>query len=145
MNTAVRSLLGAVSLLALVGIRYPLKMLPVLFFEIVWKAIWILSFGLPLWRRGLLTGDFAETMFNCLTTVIILPFIPWDYVYRNYIKPRATRGAAKSEGKRIKDAGLRPAISLGSQKRRHDSRLLTPDSSADVLFSIVKPSDLILH
>ena len=86
MNTAVRSLLGAVSLLALVGVRYPLKMLPVLFFEIVWKAIWILSFGLPLWRKGLLTGDFAETMFNCLTMVIVLPFIPWDYVYRNYIK-----------------------------------------------------------
>ena len=86
MNTAVRSLLGAVSLLALIGILYPLKMLPILFFEIVWKVIWILSFGLPLWRKGLLTGDFAETMFNCLTTVIIVPFIPWDYVYRNFIK-----------------------------------------------------------
>ena len=86
MNTAVRSLLGAVSLLALIGILYPLKMLPILFFEIVWKVIWILSFGLPLWRKGMLTGDFAETMFNCLTTVIIVPFIPWDYVYRNYIK-----------------------------------------------------------
>jgi hypothetical protein len=85
MNTAVRSLLGAVSLLSLLGLRYPLKMLPILFFEIIWKAIWILSFGLPLWRKGLLTGDFAETMFNCLATVIILPFIPWDYVYRNYI------------------------------------------------------------
>ena len=89
MNTAVRSLLGAVSLLALIGIRYPLKMLPILFFEIVWKVIWILSFGLPLWRKGMLTGDFAETMFNCLTTVIIVPFIPWDYVYRNYIKARS--------------------------------------------------------
>ena len=76
MNTAVRSLLGGVSLLALIGIRYPLKMLPILFFEIVWKVIWILSFGLPLWRKGILTGDFAETMFNCLTTVIIVPFIP---------------------------------------------------------------------
>ena len=86
MNTAVRSLLGAVSLLALIGILYPLKMLPILFFEIVWKVIWILSFGLPLWRKGMLTGDFAETMFNCLTTVIIVPFIPWDYVYRHYIK-----------------------------------------------------------
>jgi hypothetical protein len=86
MNTAVRSLLGAVSLLALLGLRYPLKMLPILLFEVVWKAIWIISFGIPLWRQGLLTGDYAETMFNCLTTVIIIPFIPWDYVYRNYIK-----------------------------------------------------------
>jgi hypothetical protein len=85
MNTAVRSLLGGVSLLALLGLRYPLKMLPVLLFELVWKAIWIFFFGLPLWRKGLLTGDLAETMFNCLTTVILVPMIPWDYVYRHYI------------------------------------------------------------
>ena len=85
MNTAVRSLLGAVSLLSLLGLRYPLMMLPILLFELTWKAIWILSFGLPLWRQGLLTGDFAETMFNYLTTVIIIPFIPWDYVYRHYV------------------------------------------------------------
>ena len=86
MNTAVRSLLGAVSLLSLVGLRYPLRMLPILLFELTWKVIWIVSFGLPLWRKGLLTGDFAETMFSCLATVVIVPFIPWDYVYRHYIK-----------------------------------------------------------
>src|ERR1041384_6412555 len=80
MNTAVRSLLGGVSVLALVGLRYPLKMLPILFFEFVWKTIWIVSFGLPLWRKGLLTGDFAETMFNCLTMVIFIPIMPWRYI-----------------------------------------------------------------
>ena len=86
MNTAVRSLLGAVGLLAFVGIRYPLKMLPILIFEFVWKTIWIISFGLPLWRQGLLTGDFAETMFNCLTMVIFIPLIPWDYIWKTYIR-----------------------------------------------------------
>ena len=86
MNTAVRSLLGAVGLLALVGIRYPLKMLPILIFEFVWKTIWIISFGLPLWRQGLLTGDFAETMFNCLSMVIFIPIMPWDYIWKNYIR-----------------------------------------------------------
>jgi hypothetical protein len=86
MNTAVRSLLGAVCLLAGVGLRYPLKMLPILLFELVWKTIWIVSFGLPLWLKGHLTGDFAETMFDCLTTVILVPLIPWGYVFRNYIK-----------------------------------------------------------
>src|SRR4051794_23114796 len=62
MNTAVRSLLGAVCLLSLLGLRYPLRMLPVLLFELLWKTIWIVFFGIPLWRKGLLTGDFAETM-----------------------------------------------------------------------------------
>ena len=85
MNTAVRSLLGGVCLLAALGLRYPLKMLPVLLFELVWKTIWILSFGLPLWRKGMLTGDFADTMFNCLFSVLLIPLIPWGYVYRTYI------------------------------------------------------------
>ena len=33
MGSVVGSVLGAISLLALLGIRYPLKMLPLLFFE----------------------------------------------------------------------------------------------------------------
>lgn len=85
MNTAVRSLLGGVSVLALFRLRYPLKMLPVLFFEFVWKTIWIISFGLPLWRKGLLTGEFADAMFNCLAMVIIIPLMPWGYIYRTYL------------------------------------------------------------
>jgi hypothetical protein len=39
--------LAAISLLALLGIRYPLKMLPLLFFEFLWKAVWVLGWGLP--------------------------------------------------------------------------------------------------
>ena len=35
MNGVVRSMLGTVCFLAFLGIRYPLKMLPVLFFELV--------------------------------------------------------------------------------------------------------------
>jgi hypothetical protein len=45
-------LLGAFALLALLGIRYPIKMLPLLFFEFVWKSIWVLAFGLPLLLSG---------------------------------------------------------------------------------------------
>ena len=38
-GTVVGSVLGAISLLALLGIRYPLKMLPLLFFELLWKVL----------------------------------------------------------------------------------------------------------
>src|SRR5215217_3116496 len=45
-DSVILSVLGATALLAVLGIRYPLKMLPLLFFEFVWKFIWILAFGL---------------------------------------------------------------------------------------------------
>ena len=38
MYGVVQCVLAAVSLLALLGLRYPLQMLPLLFFEIVWKS-----------------------------------------------------------------------------------------------------------
>jgi hypothetical protein len=88
----VRSLLGAVVLLAALGIRYPLKMLPLLFFELVWKSIWILSFGLPLWAAHQLDPDTRETMKACLMGIVLFPLvIPWRYVLANYVKAPGDR------------------------------------------------------
>lgn len=83
----VRSLLGGVSLLAALGIRYPLKMLPLLFYEFVWKSIWILAFGLPLWSAHRLDPDSQETLKACLMGVVLVPLVmPWRYVLANYVK-----------------------------------------------------------
>jgi hypothetical protein len=88
----VRSILGAVSLLALFGIRYPLKMLPLMFFELLWKSIWILSFGLPLWSAGQLDPETRETMKACLMGVVLFPLvIPWGYVIASYVRAPADR------------------------------------------------------
>lgn len=82
----IRALLGAVGLLAALGIRYPLRMLPLMIFELTWKTIWILAFGLPLWLRGGLEGAYAATMFdNGVGLAILLVVMPWGYVYRNYV------------------------------------------------------------
>ncbi len=92
MRGVVRSLLGAVSLLAILGIRYPLKMLPLLFFELVWKSIWILSFGLPLWSAHKLDPDTRETLNACLMGIVLFPLvIPWRYVLVNYLKAPGDR------------------------------------------------------
>src|SRR5919199_438591 len=66
MGAVVRSVLGAVSLLAVLGIRYPLKLLPLLFFELLWKSIWVLAFGLRLWSAHRLGPDTAETLNDCV-------------------------------------------------------------------------------
>jgi len=92
LNTVVRSVLVAVSLLALLGVRYPLKMLPLLFFELLWKTIWVLVFGLPLWSAGRLDPNSRETLFACLMGVVLVPLvIPWGYVLRQYINAPGDR------------------------------------------------------
>jgi hypothetical protein len=86
------SLLGAVWLLAFVGLRYPLRMLPLLMFEFVWKAIWLFDFGLPQRWSGQLPPTFAEDFWDIAMGVVLMPLvIPWGFVYRHYVKQAANR------------------------------------------------------
>ena len=86
------SLLGAVWVLAFVGLRYPLQMLPLLMFELVWKTIWLVDFGLPQWSSGQTPPTFAEDFQAIAAGVILMPLvIPWGYVYRHYIKQPSDR------------------------------------------------------
>ena len=85
------SLLGAVSILAFLGIRYPLKMLPVLFFELIWKSIWLIAVALPLWSADQMDPENLETAQNCLMGIIVPLVIPWPYVWAHYVKLRGDR------------------------------------------------------
>ena len=86
-GTVVGMFLGALSLLALLGIRYPLKMLPLLFFELLWKVMWVLMWGLPLWWTQQLGPDSQETFISTLVGVVLVPLvIPWGYVFNQYVK-----------------------------------------------------------
>jgi len=85
-------LLSSVALLALLGLRYPLKMLPLLLFELIWKATWVMTIGLPVRSAGLLEGAFRETWFaNVMGLVIFSLAIPWGYVVRTYIREAGDR------------------------------------------------------
>ena len=85
------SLLGAVWVLAVLGLRYPLEMLPVLMFEFVWKLIWMIAYGLPQWSSGQQPPTFAEDFVNIGTGAILLFVIPWGYAWRHYVKRPAAR------------------------------------------------------
>ena len=87
MGSVVGSVLGAISLLAVLGIRYPLKMLPLLFFEFLWKSMWVVGWGLPLWFTQQLGPAAGETLFACLMGVVLVPLVmPWGYVLKQYVK-----------------------------------------------------------
>lgn len=81
------SLLGGVWLLAIVGLRNPLQMLPVLLFEFAWKSIWFVGYGLPQWYSGQAPPTFPDDFTAIALGVILMPIIiPWGYVYRHYLK-----------------------------------------------------------
>jgi len=97
MAGVVRSLLGALAILALLGLRYPLKMLPLLLFELIWKLIWVLAFGLPLWLNHRLDDNTSETLSSCLMGVILVPLaLPWGYVIRHYWSAAGDRWSRSS-------------------------------------------------
>ena len=87
----IASLLGALWLLAFLGLRYPLEMLPLLMFELAWKLVWMIAYGLPQYSAGRLPPTFAEDFFNIGFGVILMPLvIPWSYVWRRYGKRPGT-------------------------------------------------------
>ena len=91
-GTVVGSVLGAISLLALLGIRYPVKMLPLLFFELLWKVLWVVGWGLPLWLSQQLGPAAQETLISTLMGVVLVPLaIPWGYVLRQYVQAPGDR------------------------------------------------------
>jgi hypothetical protein len=86
-STVIRSLLGALALLSVLGLRYPLKMLPLLLFELLWKVIWVVAFALRMWLAGGLDDYASETLFACMMGVVLVPIVmPWGYVFRHYFK-----------------------------------------------------------
>lgn len=86
------SLLGALWLLAFLGLRYPLQMLPLLLFEFAWKSIWLVDFGLRQWSSGQRPASFDDDFFAIVMGVVLMPLvIPWGYFFRRYVMQRADR------------------------------------------------------
>jgi hypothetical protein len=94
-------MLGGFSLMAAIGLRYPLQMLPVLLWEITWKAMWLLTVALPLHLANHVTPGVAENTFACALVVVFPIVIPWDYVMQHYIGKAGDpwwRGRAREAG-----------------------------------------------
>lgn len=80
-------MLGAFSAVCLLGLRYPLAMLPILLWEGIWKTTWLLAVPLPQWlAHGHIDPSISGLTFDCSFVVLVYIAVPWGYVVRRYIR-----------------------------------------------------------
>ena len=77
-------MLTAMSVLAFLGLRYPVTLLPVLLSQSTWKLLWLDWSPSPKPTSGGLDTATTETVINCSLVVVILAVTPWPYVWRHY-------------------------------------------------------------
>jgi hypothetical protein len=77
---------GSFSVLAILGIIHPLKMLPIVMLEIFYKVLWLIIVALPLWKSNQLAVSPAEGMTNAFLWVwLAIIAMPWKYFFRKYV------------------------------------------------------------
>lgn len=75
------------ALLNLLGVRFPLKMLPILLLQLLYKSAWILGTYLPAKALGVVDAGIQEFFWICVAgTILNLLIIPWGYVYREFFQ-----------------------------------------------------------
>ena len=84
-------LLTAMSLLAFLGLRYPVRLLPILIFECLWKVIWLGVVALPAVAAGHIDQAMSQVIVSCSLVVIILAVVPWRYVGQRYVTAKGDR------------------------------------------------------
>ncbi|WP_105172046.1 hypothetical protein [Pseudoalteromonas sp. T1lg24] len=90
-DTIINAILMGFCLLSLLGIKYPLKMLPLLLLELTWKVFWLLVYALPMHLSNGLDEYAQELVFACAMGVILTPLVlPWGYLITHYLKAPAT-------------------------------------------------------
>ena len=89
LRAAAWSMFAAYSLLSILGVFRPLKMLPLVLFVIAYKSIWLLFVAYPLWSSGQLAGSPAEGMARVFMWIpVAIVAVPWKYVLEKYVLKR---------------------------------------------------------
>jgi hypothetical protein len=94
MQGVVNCMLIAFWSLALVGLRYPLQLLPVLMWEFVWKLVWMLTVALPAWLGGGMDEGMQANAFACAFALLIPFVMPWRYLFAHYVRKPGDRWTA---------------------------------------------------
>jgi hypothetical protein len=80
------AMLTAMSLLAVVGLRYPVRMMPLLVLESLWKVIWLAVVGIPYLASGGTNAELDRILVNVTLVVVIVAVTPWDAVWKRYVR-----------------------------------------------------------
>lgn len=68
------------------GLIHPLRWLPIVMFEIVYKITWLVIVAYPLWSTNQLVGSPAEEMtYAFLWVALAIVAMPWGYAFRTYV------------------------------------------------------------
>lgn len=85
MQGVVIAMLSALALLSALGVFSPLRMLPVLLFEIAWKLLWTMFVAMPHVLAGTLDQSLGETLFAVAFAIPFVIIVPWRYVARTFL------------------------------------------------------------
>jgi hypothetical protein len=106
---------AAYSTLSILGLINPLRMLPIVLFEIFYKSIWLIIVAYPLWSKNQLAGSPAEGMTQAfLWLPLPLLAVPWAYTFRTYFSFPKKTAPAFSSTPQIGGDALQTARNIGA-------------------------------
>jgi hypothetical protein len=77
---------AAYATLSVLGLFHPLKMLPLVVFQIFYKLIWLFVVAYPLWSANALAGSEAEELTGAFIWVILpIVAVPWRFWVTHYM------------------------------------------------------------
>ncbi|HEV2816660.1 MAG TPA: hypothetical protein VGW40_05510 [Allosphingosinicella sp.] len=81
------SIVAGFWVMSILGLRDPLRIMPIFLFEFAWKMIWLIAFGLPRWWSGTDAPHLRQDLWDIGAFPFLLALIiPWGYVWRHYIR-----------------------------------------------------------
>ena len=85
MRGLAKSMLAALAVMSLLGVRYPLQMLPLMLYEMLWKTVWIILIAGRAWMAGKWNADIEGLFYDCIGIVIAFFIVPWRYIWARYV------------------------------------------------------------
>lgn len=86
MRGLAKSMLAALALMALWGVRYPVQMLPLMLYEIAWKTVWMTLIAGRAWMNNKWTPEIEGLFTDCVGIIIAYFIVPWRYVWAKYVR-----------------------------------------------------------